>query len=308
MWWTTLAWAAALDEAAPVSAWLEEARARALVGDWVGMRIAAERAGAQDGPHLADARYLTGMALELSGDAAGAIVHYDAALAVAPSDDVAFRRAVALWRLDRCEEVWPVLDGLEAQADAGPAVTLQLSVLRGACEIASDEVRDGVGRLTAVLDGAAPTDSPVWQAEARLVLVRTAVTQAGALPFVGSDRKRRKLADLRSGLVKAARDHLAPMIRLGEPGPTAAAFVEVVGASEAFVTALQAEPRPRKVRKPEQVEAWDAARRGLREQILVLTDQLVDRGLQFVSQTGWEGPEAEALREAQARVRAAVER
>ncbi len=312
--WTTLAFASDLPTAATPDAGLDEARARALVGDFAGMRIAAEHALGSEGPHVNDARYLVAMAFELNGDPATALQLYESLLGGWTGGDfpvdVEFRRVVALWRVDRCPEGLTALQTLELQPaviDSGPSTQLQLSVIRGACEVAVGDVKDGVQRLTDTLDTAALTDAPIWQAEARRVLIDVLVNQATLLPFSGSDRKRRKIADTRSALVKAARDQLAPLIRLNQPGVTLSAFLDVIEANESFVDALEGETVPRSLRSVAQQETWKKGKADLAEKILLFTDQLLDRGLLYAGQSGWMGPEGQALEAAKERVHARIE-
>jgi tetratricopeptide (TPR) repeat protein len=216
---------------------LHLARERLRHGDYEGVRILCDQALETAGEHERTAQYLIAMSWEYGGDPQQALALYDALVAAYPAgevpDDVRFRRAECLGRLQRYDEARDELERLPA-VDRPPLDQLKIEVLHGIWDLELGEKRSAYKQLVKTLAATEADVGPYYQAAARHALLASAVESASALTFVGSDRKKRKALEKRAALIQVANDQLAALILTGEPTFALDGFVQVAHAYRAL--------------------------------------------------------------------------
>lgn len=283
---------------------LAEARRRAVVGDFEGTQIVAREALEIEGDHEDEARYLLGLGLEYAGDPGAAVAIYEDLLAEVDDpvqrEHITFRRAEALGRAGRYEDALTQLAELGDPTTRAPGDRVKMELLRGLWELELPSRKDeasGLARVQRTLESAAPVDAPQHQAMARARLAELAAAEARQIDFRGRKKKKARRLEDRAKLVTLASDQLVPLVRLESPRQTLRTFLEVGRAFEAFGQAMLDESRVRGLNRAQR-EIYAAERADQVEAVWVKASRYYDRGIQYAETMGWEGPEADALREA----------
>jgi tetratricopeptide (TPR) repeat protein len=299
---------AATAETATVQALLEDARRRALQGDYEGTRIGALRALEQPGPHDLQARYLLGMAWEYDGQLDRALAEYDQILASWPANppkDVLYRRAVTLGKAKRYPDALRQLAALPSLGSLGEDDALKIALLKGLWSYERGQHRNGLKALGAAL-AEAGEGAPYHQSMVRYRLLDMAVEGASAIPFRGSKGKKAKQLQQRALHVQAARDQLVALIPLGQTEWTIRALHRVGDAHAELGTAMLDESAPRGLDGTQQTiydrEIWTRV-----EAVWLKASLFYDRALQVASRDGWTGEPIPALEQAYQQLNRSIE-
>ncbi|MEZ4241245.1 MAG: hypothetical protein R3F59_34825 [Myxococcota bacterium] len=218
MWiWALLRLAATAHAGETPDDLLFEVRERIRHGDYAEARALAERAVSLPGDHQRTAQYLQAMAFEFDGDFVAAMAIYDALEAAWPAgqvpDDLRFRRAECLGRLDRFREARKELRRLP-HVDRPPEDRLKIDALRGIWEVELGKQRRGYRRLHRAIDEVDPSWAPRYQALARHEILVRATETAALLTFEGSDARKARSLQERATLIAAADTQLAQLVPL----------------------------------------------------------------------------------------------
>jgi len=275
---------------------LEEARHRALRGDYEGTRIVLAEALRVPGDHHLQARYLDALAWEYDGDLTRALQLYDEMLQDWPedlsADDVLFRRAETLGRLGRFREADRQLRALDGERPASDQ--LKIDLLHGIWHLEAGKQRRGLNEVTVALADVEPDQAPWHQAQARLALIRVLVDSARPIPMRGSDRKKQRRLTSRTAFVRAAEDQLSAMIPLDATPHTLDGLLLVGAAYMDFGQAMRDEPELRRLNPLERTYYRSELNKRI-EVVWIKGGLFFDRGLQYAASTGWQGPQVEEL-------------
>lgn len=289
---------------------LEEARSRALLGDYEGARILATQALDRPGSHHGTARYLVALSWEYDGDPRRALALYDDLLGEWTDGeghaDLLFRRAEALGRLGRTRAAIRQLDALGPLADRPFADHLKVDLLRGIWQVERGRQRAGLAHLEGVLDDAFPTAAPYYQAWGRTVLLQASVDEAERIRFRGRTSRKGDQLVARASLVQESRDHLADIIPLESHAHTLEGLLAVGDAHVSFGQAILDESRPRRL-TDDQRAIYERARAEKVEAVWVKAAMFYDRGVTYAEERALTGPRLDELRSAQASVLQRIE-
>lgn len=287
-------------EAAPASPddLLHLANERMRHGDFEGVRLLAEQVLQQEGEHHGGARYLIAMSYELGGDPARALTLYDALVADSPvgqvSDDLRFRRAECLGRLQRYEEARKELAFL-SRGQRPPLDQLKIDVLLGTWELELGRTRKGYRLLGEALARTPPEVGPYYQALARHALLEDALQSAAVLRFEGSDRAKKRALERRAALIEVGNEQLAGIIRTEQVDLALDGFLKL-GQAHAAIARDMLDESPLKGLTEEQ-RALNRQLLGEQvEGIFVKATLYYDRALQLAAKMDWTGEPVPTIR------------
>jgi tetratricopeptide (TPR) repeat protein len=287
---------------------VHEAWSRIDVGDYEGARIVAEQAlGRTDDPARAHAAL--GAALELGGDPAAAIPHYEAALAGAGDGELAihmqFRIAEAHGTLGHTEEALNRLDALGPVAGLSGEDVLKMRLVRAIWMIDTNR-RRGLRDVARALDAAGPGEVTFYQAKARAAIVRALALEADALPLDGSERRQVRNLNRRAELIALAEKQVVAAIELEEPEWALESLIALGGAYEDVGDDLLAVPAPPRL-TPDQAILYRQLVAGKVEVIYTKASKCYDGGLELAQRTQWRSRRIEQLADALDAVRPKIE-
>jgi tetratricopeptide (TPR) repeat protein len=288
---------------------LHLARERLRHGDWEGVRLVADEALSIPGDHQRTAQYLVAMSYEYGGDPQEALAIYEALegaydRAEIP-EDLRFRRAECLGRLQRYREARQALRGLPRK-DRPPLDQLKIDVLLGIWELELGHHRRAIRQLSRALQDAPSGVGTYYQALARHALLAQALRSAEQIEFSGSDRAKKRALEERAALIEIGNEQLAEIIRTDEVSFALGGFLELARAHAAVARAMLAESPVGYLTEEQQV----LYRQMMAEQvegIFVKATLYCDRGLELAARMDWTGEPVPSLRAEQAAIVAEVD-
>ena len=294
LWWSWI-----------VAAWAEDpeqlmhlARERARHGDYEGVRIVASQALEMEGDHQRTAQFLIGMSYEFGGDPLEALEIYDALVAAwTPSkvpDDLRFRRAECLGRLERYDEALAEIEALP-DIERPPLDQLKIDVLQSIWELDAGKERDAYKRLTNALGSVAPDEGSYYQALARHAILANAVEAANEIKFSGSDRKKGRLLEERASLIEIGNEQLAEIVRLEEIQMALDGFLQLGRAHQRLGADLLDESNMSRLTPEQLAKNRDLLRKKV-EMVWVKSSLYYDRGMQLASRMDWTGEPVPTLK------------
>lgn len=294
MWlsWILAAWASDPEQL------MHLARERARHGDYEGVRIVASQALEIEGDHQRTAQYLIAMSFEFDGNPTEALEIYDALEeAWTPTrvpDDLRFRRAECLGRLERYDEAIAELEALP-DTERPPLDQLKIDVLQSIWELDVGKERDAYKRLTKALGSVGPDVGTYYQALARHAILANAVEAANEIKFTGSDRKKGRLLEERASLIEIGNEQLAEIVRLEETQMALDGFLQLGRAHQRLGADLLDESNINRLSPEQLAKNRDLLRKKV-EMVWVKSSLYYDRGMQLAARMDWTGEPIDTLK------------